>query len=164
MHQSMVLSLACGADALLPRHECKAHAQLKQKRLQLVHQALFQIGFQQASGARQAQELQQHRVADKFARCLIPGRQQGAGIHRHGGLVPAGEQALVVQRADLPLQRAGTPVLPDRFAQIARIKTPAKLLRPALGQLRGAYRAAIASPQGQATAADPADLVDAGWT
>ena len=117
-HQINVEIAALGADALLAADKGEALAQLQQKALQLRHQRLFQIAFQQRPGMRQAKEFQQHRIAHELARVVAERLQLGARFLFDCGAVLAGQQALVIQRADLPLERARTPVLHGRLVHI----------------------------------------------
>jgi len=110
--------LGFGADTHLASDEGKALAQFQQKGLQLIDEGLFQISLQQSAGFWQAEKLQQHRVTHELTRRLLQGGHLRGGFLTHGVSVAAGEQALVIQRADLPVQCAGAPILVRSFVHV----------------------------------------------
>ena len=109
--QIQVEILRLGADALLPRHEGEAFAQLQEKGLEIADQCVFELRLEQPSGGGHAEEFEEHGIVDEIPR---PQRQRSQFL---GGLVAyrlailAGQEAFLVKGADLPIERAGAPAL-----------------------------------------------------
>ena len=60
----------------------------------------------------------QHRITDKFSRWWFVGGELVMSLFAHGASVLAGQQTLVVQRADLSHQCPRTPILFGSFPHI----------------------------------------------
>ncbi len=98
-------------DALLPRLEAEAVAQLEQEILKAVEQGVFQIGFRHDIPGAQTEELEDVGITDDVGRlkCFRSGVCHVGEL----GFVFGEAAALVVEAGNLAAQFADRPVATD---------------------------------------------------
>ena len=112
--------LRLGADSLLAGDEREALAQFEEEGLQIVQQGVLQTRFQQFARAGQAEEFQQDRIADELAGCDREVRELLRRLVPDRLAVPTGEEAFVVEGADLAVEGAGASILVGGLVHVPR--------------------------------------------
>ena len=101
---------------LLPGDKAKAPTKLQQKFLQLIDQRLLQIGFPQRRIVFQIEEIQHIGAFDE----ILGGKRlhQFVRLFYNGSFIPAGQQAVIVQRGNLPFQLTARPACANALLHI----------------------------------------------
>ncbi len=110
-HQVDIEMVAVNRDSLLAGDKEEIAPEFEQKRLQTVHQRLFQIGLGEVRSGGQAGEFQHIGVFDQVFRAVrlrLRRFPQAVFVRRQG-------QTFIEKRGYLPLQFTGRPARPGAF-------------------------------------------------